>query len=123
MVKQVYTVYVRGVAKYHGVNPEDALEAIITANQDGFHHVEVQRNAVVDDAVSSASMKFNLRRIPLNKGGYNRYGKYYGVGIPLYQAECVVVGGDDVVFELRARNRFEARLKVREKYPNATFYN
>lgn len=42
-VKQVYTVHVNGVARYHGINKTDALEAIIAACNAG-ERVDVQRN-------------------------------------------------------------------------------
>ena len=72
-------------------------------------------------------MKFRLYRIPLNNGGYDNCGRYYGIGAPLY---CYEFEGtpenkwqDDIIGEFRASDREAAKKYVRAKYPNARFYN
>ena len=52
-----------------------------------------------------------LRRVPLDSGGYDRGGAYWGRDIPLYACG----DGDDWVF-LRARDRDAAKLIIREEY-------
>jgi hypothetical protein len=34
--------------------------------------------------------KFRIRRVPLNNGGYDRTGQYYGIGAPLWEYEADV---------------------------------
>lgn len=60
-----------------------------------------------------------LRRIRLDRGGYDPNGTYFGLGQPLfwYASED---GSIDAV--LRARDRNEAIDKILRIYPNARFY-
>lgn len=60
-----------------------------------------------------------LRRIPIDSGGYDRGGAYWGLGQPLYWA-CN--HDADVELFFRAPNRVSAMLMVREDYPDARFY-
>lgn len=81
-----------------------------------------------------AKTKFTLRREPLNSGGYDRYGEYFGRGAPLFVYEGEVptssrdVYGDthrsqrDVRGHVRAADRQEAMAKIRQKYPMARFF-
>jgi len=66
--------------------------------------------------------KLVLREVPLNDGGYDRNGTYFGLGPPLYW--CAGGDGDehDIDYMLRASDREAAKRKVRERYPNARFY-
>jgi hypothetical protein len=66
------------------------------------------------------AIKFTLRKVRINQAGYDSNGSYWGLGSPLYWAHC-----DNTRDELmlRARDRAHAKEKVRETYPNATFYN
>jgi hypothetical protein len=67
-------------------------------------------------------LKFTLRRVYLNSGGYDKFGVYYGTGQPLYECESVDempvtlsngrAGTEIVGFEFRADNREHARTKV-----------
>lgn len=61
----------------------------------------------------------SLRRIPINSGGYDSGGAYWGLGQPLYWC-----GNDDGDIDLffRARDRAAAKAHVRETYPDARFY-
>jgi hypothetical protein len=71
-------------------------------------------------------MKFEVKRIPLNGGGYTSRGQYYGVGSPLYRADAMVeLGGgkwDEIQLEFRAADRSAAIDYVVAKFPDATFY-
>lgn len=66
-------------------------------------------------------MKFYLRRIRLNSGGYTygKFGKYYGTGLPLYQYDSIDSwhGG-----EIRADSRQDARQQISDNYPGAKFF-
>jgi len=65
-------------------------------------------------------MKFTLRRVRINQGGYDKHGHYWGVGQPLYEYESDE--GDLYQDYIRADNREHAKDKIRAKYPGATFY-
>ena len=58
-----------------------------------------------------------LRRVPINNGGYDSGGAYWGIGAPLY---CVSDGDDWRYF--RARNRDAAKAIIREENPTAKFF-
>ena len=49
--------------------------------------------------------KYSLRVVPLNRGGYDTEGRYYGAGKPLYRAVNLE---DQHVEEFRASTRQEA---------------
>lgn len=68
-----------------------------------------------------------LEREPLDRGGYTRRGRYFGIGAPLYR-----LTGEDLVDRhgrahayvdehLRAADRDSAMRIVRERYPNVRF--
>jgi len=40
----IYSVHVNGVARYHGIRAEDAIEIIIAAQEAGERDIRVQRN-------------------------------------------------------------------------------
>lgn len=66
------------------------------------------------------SVKFSLRRVRLNSGGYDSGGAYWGIGKPLYWASNAD-GTAEMFF--RASTRGDAKTVVRERYPNARFWN
>jgi hypothetical protein len=73
----------------------------------------------LDDDLRSQPVKLVLQRVPLDSGGYDRNGTYFGHGGWLYwyaNEDCTI---DDV---LRARNREDAKLMIRQVYPRARFY-
>lgn len=59
-----------------------------------------------------------LRRVPLDRGGYDSGGAYWGVGAPLYYVE----DQDGNSQFLRANGREDAKAKIRTDWPDATFY-
>lgn len=65
--------------------------------------------------------KLRLRRVPINAGGYDSGGAYWGNGQPLFCAD-----GETATewFDLyvRANNREHAKHKVRIQIPGAKFY-
>ena len=66
-------------------------------------------------------MRFTLRRVYLNTGGYTfgRVGRYFGTGAPLYRYASE--DGDTDGY-LRAYSRADARAIVADRNPGATFY-
>lgn len=62
--------------------------------------------------------KFTLRRKRLDSGGYDRTGRYYGVGQPLFEYQ----DDGDIYDEIRADDRDHAIAKITAKYPGCTFY-
>lgn len=58
--------------------------------------------------------KLRLYRVPIDSGGYDKGGAYWGLGAPLYCAE----DEDGEVMYFRASDRDAAKLR----FPNATFY-
>jgi hypothetical protein len=63
--------------------------------------------------------KMVLRRIRLDRGGYDSNGTYFGVGMPLYWYADEGGSVDDV---LRAPDRASAKAEILKKYPKARFY-
>ena len=68
---------------------------------------------------SSPTGKLYLRRVYLDRGGYDKNGTYFGIGTPIYW--CADAMGE-IDFTLRAHSRASAKAKARETYPNATFW-
>ncbi len=63
--------------------------------------------------------KVYLRRVPLDSGGYDRGGAYWGIPSNLYEA--FTEDGEYIAY-FRARSRQEAKAAVLEDWPEATFY-
>jgi hypothetical protein len=62
----------------------------------------------------SATGKLKLERVPLDSGGYDPGGAYWGGGVPLY----IAYDEDGRTLYFRARDRDAAKAK----FPNAKFY-
>ena len=67
-----------------------------------------------------APVKFSLQHVPLNSGGYDAGGAYWGHDERLYWA-CGYVESDLFEIFTRAQNRNDAKSKIRQYYPLATF--
>lgn len=63
--------------------------------------------------------KLKFRRIRLNSGGYDSFGRYYGVGAPVWQVTDRATDGNEVDFTIRAVDMDAAREKVQDAYPGA----
>lgn len=65
-----------------------------------------------------SAVKFFLRKVRLNRGGYDSSGFYWGAG-PLfsYESEDGTLTG-----HLRAINRADAKVRLIEKYATARFF-
>jgi hypothetical protein len=66
-----------------------------------------------------APHKLRLQQCPLNQGGYDSGGAYWGTGLPIYR---VADDDGDIEYWIRASDRDDAKATVREKYPNARFF-
>jgi len=73
-------------------------------------------------------IKFHLRRMYLDSGGYDSGGAYWGHGAPMYHAEGHGPYDDQTRSEeyaelfFRAGDRDHAKTIVRAQYPGARFY-
>jgi hypothetical protein len=65
--------------------------------------------------------KIDIRREPLTADGYTKgkWGKYFGVGAPLWHVTDYETGGADVDFYVRASDKDAARAIVQDAYPGA----
>ena len=68
--------------------------------------------------LDTALGKVYLRLVPLDSGGYDRGGAYWGVGQPLYE----VLDQDGNGFIFRAYGREAAKQHVLSTFPEARFY-
>lgn len=69
-------------------------------------------------------LKMRATRIRLDRGGYTRKGKYYGIGTPLYEVEAEYEGNFEgkhhqfyLVEMVRANSVKEAKAKVLKEHP------
>ncbi|WP_031556082.1 hypothetical protein [Parvularcula oceani] len=68
--------------------------------------------------------RFSLTRVPIDRGGYDRTGTYWGIGAPLYRYEALEPGSEDAAPEgyFRAARREAAKAELRSRYPLARFF-
>ncbi len=65
-----------------------------------------------------SAVKFYLRKVRLDRGGYDSSGFYWGVGLLYsYESEDGTLTG-----HLRAIDRAEAKTRLTEKYATARFF-
>lgn len=69
--------------------------------------------------VNEDAKPFRLIRCPLDSGGYDRGGAYWGLGDPLYYYEGPL---SDINGYVRGKTRELAKAAVREIHPHAKFY-
>ena len=70
------------------------------------------------------SIDISIRRIPLNREGYEygKYGQYYGAGAPLYHYELYnSETGEEETGETRAGSNKDVRDWLKSKYPHFFF--
>ena len=70
------------------------------------------------DYLETEAGRIYLRRVPLDSGGYDRGGAYWGHGPALW--ECLDQDGNGRIF--RARDRDAAKADILSDYPDARFY-
>lgn len=66
-------------------------------------------------------LRIGLVHVPLDSGGYDKGGAYWGHGQRIYYAYDAETGGDQVAAYFRAADRSAAKNHVKEKLPEATF--
>lgn len=71
-----------------------------------------------DTYLATDGGKLQLQRIPINRGGYDSGGAYWGIGQPLWRA--MDVDGNTSYF--RASDRAAAKASILADWPDATFY-
>jgi hypothetical protein len=76
------------------------------------------RSTIIDEA-KDYNGKVYVRRIPLNAGGYDKNGTYFGVGNPLF---WVANDAGTIDYVIRAKNRSEAVANARELFPEARIW-
>jgi hypothetical protein len=60
-----------------------------------------------------------LRKVPVNPGGYDPGGAYWGLGDPLW---CAWSDNPDLIVYIRASRRFTAKALIKKYYPSVRFY-
>lgn len=70
------------------------------------------------DYLETGAGPLRLVRVPLNRGGYDRGGAYWGLGQALWYVEDVDGNGQF----LRAKSREAAKQSIRLDWPDARFY-
>lgn len=70
------------------------------------------------DYLETAAGPLSLQRIPINSGGYDRGGAYWGLGAPLWY----VADQDGNSQFFRAASREAAKAKILADWPDARFY-
>lgn len=71
-------------------------------------------------------MKFELRKVRINKSGYDSTGRYWGIGAPLYRYQSVETHDNGHCWKegyIRAKDRDEAKATIRSNgnLKDATF--
>lgn len=74
----------------------------------------------VEITCTADSPPFYLVRVPLDSGGYDSGGAYWGLGAPLYRFEHSRLS--DLSGFARGRTREAAKAAVRESHPLARFF-
>lgn len=95
----------------------------ILAKDTGWHG-DVRRGASlgrVDTGGTAEAPRFYLRRIPINSGGYDSGGAYWGHGPRLYWA-WALDGAGDISRYFRAADREKAKAAILAEFPDASFF-
>ena len=68
--------------------------------------------------------KARLAKVPINSGGYDSGGAYWGYtpSQPLWLAHAVDEHGNELYWFFRATTRDEAKAKIQQSYPKVSFY-
>jgi hypothetical protein len=91
----------------------------LTPAVDGKYGAPMGRQSWDDNAEPFAGRMY-LRHIPLDSGGYDKGGTYWGIGMRLYG---YAAHDDSVNGFVRAYDRVDAKSKVLELHPQATFFS
>lgn len=75
--------------------------------------------------IEETDSRFTLRRVPINSGGYDSGGAYWGLGQPLFWWSVEITEGDardECSGFFRASSRDAAKAHIVEMHPKARFY-
>jgi len=75
--------------------------------------------------VEDTDSRFTLRRIPINSGGYDSGGAYWGRGEPLFWWSVEITEGDsrdECSGFMRATSRAAAKASILATHPKARFF-
>jgi len=74
---------------------------------------------------TETTARFSVTYVPLDNGGYDNGGAYWGTGERLWRAfaECADSECGQIEFFMRARSRQDVIAEVRKQYPQARFFN
>lgn len=76
------------------------------------------------DEREAFSGRMYLSKMRLDTGGYDEFGSYFGhCRAAGFVYEYSAEGPDHIAGTLRAHDRAQAKAIVRERYPNARFFN
>lgn len=106
----------------------DRVKSILVHDVCGARGAPMGRHGARDKSETRGAPRwFYLRQLPLDAGGYDAGGAYWGHGDTLYGAfSDTATNGDELpaaVMYLRAINRDDAKRLVCEEYPNARFFD
>jgi hypothetical protein len=76
-----------------------------------------------DSLNAAGGLRFYLRRVRINQGGYDDSGYYWGRGGPLFYYESDGTAGEDelVTGYIRADDRADAKEHIEQFHPSAMF--
>lgn len=112
-----------GKAKYLGTRTIDG-EMCTVWERDGMVYAQTATMAPAPAARAPRAAKgpknagpaIAVRRVKLNRGGYDSHGRYFGVGLPLWEYES---DDGESTGHVRAAGKAAAKAEVRKKYPTA----
>ena len=80
-------------------------------NVDSKYGAPMGRSSVSLERLQESGGKISLKRIPLDEGGYDSGGAYWGIGAPLFVAQ----NDEGEEFYFRAPDRETAKTKIARK--------
>jgi len=84
------------------------------------HNTFTDKNGLTYELTATENAKpFRLIHCPIDSGGYDRGGAYWGLGAPLYYYEGPLT---DISGFVRGKSREAAKEEVRKIHPKARFY-
>jgi|SRR5262245_6381066 len=66
--------------------------------------------------------KWSIRRVRINRGGYDDSGAYWGIGAPLFRCATDDDKPGLCLVHIRAKDRSAARAEIARDYPGARFF-
>jgi len=118
-MQSALTIWEREGAYRHGIYSLSANDVRIRAT-DYREQIHALTKQIERIEASKDSNKFYLAKLPIDSGGYDSGGAYFGTPNTVYRYESV----DGATYgTLRAQSRSDARQQVGELYVGATFFH